>query len=323
MTLRVGKLSFELRHARGETDDHVWVHVPERGWIFPGDLFIWAVPNAGNPQKVQRYCEEWGSALREIAALDAGLLVCGHGVPIFGRDRIRQALVETAEYLESIERQTIALMNRGLPLDEILHRVRPPAHLLERPYLQAVYDVPQFLVRNVWRRYGGWWDGEPDSLLPAPRRQQAREWVALAGGVEPLLARVAALEAAGDLRMASHLVEIASLAEPESEPAADARASTSRTSTLPTWFSLRSNVDRPAAFQLGTKPRVVRASVTWTSVASATSCSGPLAPQAPQCCLGQALGGGVAKVAAVCRYRRCRCRSVLCAAQGGQKSRVG
>jgi glyoxylase-like metal-dependent hydrolase (beta-lactamase superfamily II) len=224
MTLRVGKLSFELRHARGETDDHVWVHVPERGWIFPGDLFIWAVPNAGNPQKVQRYCEEWGSALREIAALDAGLLVCGHGVPIFGRDRIRQALVETAEYLESIERQTIALMNRGLPLDEILHRVRPPAHLLERPYLQAVYDVPQFLVRNVWRRYGGWWDGEPDSLLPAPRRQQAREWVALAGGVEPLLARVAALEAAGDLRMASHLVEIASLAEPESEPAADARA---------------------------------------------------------------------------------------------------
>jgi glyoxylase-like metal-dependent hydrolase (beta-lactamase superfamily II) len=224
MSLRVGGLSFELRHARGETDDHVWVHVPERGWIFPGDLFIWAVPNAGNPQKVQRYCEEWGSALREIAALDAGLLVCGHGVPIFGRDRIRQALVETAEYLESIERQTLALMNRALPLDEILHRVQPPAHLSGRPYLQAVYDVPQFLVRNIWRRYGGWWDGEPDSLLPAPRGQQAREWVALAGGVEPVLLRVAALEATGDLRMASHLVEIAWLAEPESASAATARA---------------------------------------------------------------------------------------------------
>lgn len=74
------------------------------------------------------------------------------------------------------------------------------------------------------RRYGGWWDGEPDNLLPAPRPQQAREWVALAGGVGPVLQRVALLEAQGDLRMASHLVEMAALADPDSTPAFDARA---------------------------------------------------------------------------------------------------
>lgn len=224
LTLKVGELRFELRHARGETDDHVWAWVPERGWIFPGDLFIWAVPNAGNPQKVQRYCGEWGTALREMAARDADLFVCGHGMPIFGAGRIRQALLDTAEYLESIESQTVALMNRALPLDEILQRVRPPAHLADRPYLRPIYDDPQFLVRNVWRRYGGWWEGEPDMLLPAPRAQQAREWVALAGGLERVLARVAALEADGDLRMACHLVEMACLAEPASGAAHDVRA---------------------------------------------------------------------------------------------------
>ncbi|MEZ5726736.1 MAG: alkyl sulfatase dimerization domain-containing protein [Burkholderiaceae bacterium] len=52
--------------------------------------------------------------------------------------------------------------------------MRPPEHLADRPYLQPVYDHPQFLVRNIWRRYGGWWDGEPDNLLPAPRAVQAR-----------------------------------------------------------------------------------------------------------------------------------------------------
>ena len=115
-------------------------------------------------------------------------------------------------------------MNRALPLDEVLHAVKPPGHLADRPYLQPVYDHPQFLVRNVWRRYGGWWDGEPDMLLPAPRSRQAHEWIALAGGVGKVLERVAQLEAEGDLQMACHLVEMACLAEPGSASAFEARA---------------------------------------------------------------------------------------------------
>lgn len=224
LTLKIGDLTFEMRHARGETDDHVWVWVPERRWLFPGDLFIWAVPNAGNPQKVQRYCEEWATALREMAGCQPEAMMCGHGMPIFGSTRIREALLDTAEYLESIERQTLALMNRGLALDDVIHRVAPPAHLAEKPYLKPIYDHPQFLVRNIWRRYGGWWDGEPDNLLPAPRLQQACEWIALSGCVTRVLKRVAELEAEGDLRMACHLVELSILAEPGSEAAHRARA---------------------------------------------------------------------------------------------------
>jgi alkyl sulfatase BDS1-like metallo-beta-lactamase superfamily hydrolase len=65
----------------------------------------------------------------------------------------------------------------------------------------------------VWGRYGGWYDGEPDNLLPAPRHQQAREWVELAGGQAAVLARARALAEAGDHRMACHLVEFAVMAE--------------------------------------------------------------------------------------------------------------
>jgi glyoxylase-like metal-dependent hydrolase (beta-lactamase superfamily II) len=192
LAVRVGGLTLELHHGRGETDDATWTWIPERGLLHPGDLFIWAVPNAGNPQKVQRYVSEWAAALREMAVLGAELMVAGHGLPIFGADRIRSALLDTAELLDSIHEQTLALMNRGKSLDQIIHQVEVPGHLLEKPYLRPVYDHPQFLVRNVWRRYGGWYDGEPDQLLPAPRHQQAEEWVALAGGVDAVLARVRA-----------------------------------------------------------------------------------------------------------------------------------
>lgn len=223
LTFRRGELTFELRHDKGETDDATWTWIPERKILHTGDLFIWAVPNAGNPQKVQRFVGEWAAGLRQMAGLGAEVLLAGHGLPIFGADRVRAALSDTAELLESVEGQTLELMNRGVTLDEVIHTVQIPEHLTDKPYLQPVYDHPQFLVRNVWRRFGGWWDGEPDNLLPAPRAQQAREWVELAGGVDRVLERVRDLRASGDLALACHLVEFAVLAEPGSEAVHAAR----------------------------------------------------------------------------------------------------
>ena len=224
LTFRQGELTFQLHHGRGETDDATWTYVPERKLLHPGDLFIWAVPNAGNPQKVQRYVGDWADALRAMADTGAELMLCGHGLPIFGADRVRTALVTTAELLDSLEDQTLALMNRGLPLDRIIHEVAVPHRFDAVPYLQPVYDHPQFLVRNIWRRYGGWYDGEPDNLLPAPRRDQASAWLQLAGGLAAVLARVSELVESGELRLASHLVEFAVLAHPGDEAAHAARA---------------------------------------------------------------------------------------------------
>ena len=66
-------------------------------------------------------------------------------------------------------------MNEGASLDELLQQVRAPAELLERPWLRPIYDEPEFIVRNIWRLYGGWWDGNPAHLKPAPDAELARE----------------------------------------------------------------------------------------------------------------------------------------------------
>lgn len=58
-SLTIGDLRLDLYHGRGETDDHTWVWVPEHRAICAGDFFIWVFPNAGNPQKAQRYPREW------------------------------------------------------------------------------------------------------------------------------------------------------------------------------------------------------------------------------------------------------------------------
>lgn len=52
-------------------------------------------------------------------------------------------------------RETVARMNAGVSLDAILHEVKPPNDLAGRPYLHAVYDEPEYVVRVIWRLYGG------------------------------------------------------------------------------------------------------------------------------------------------------------------------
>jgi alkyl sulfatase BDS1-like metallo-beta-lactamase superfamily hydrolase len=224
LDLDVGGERFELHHAMGETDDATWVWAPSRGVVCVGDLVIWASPNAGNPQKVQRYPREWAQALRAIAALGAEVLCPGHGPPIVGRERVRQAASEGAELLESLVEQTLAVMNAGGRLDDALATVRAPARLLDRPYLRPVYDEPEFVVRNVWRLYGGWWDGDPSHLKPARAHALAFEIATLAGGARRLADRALELVAAGDLPLACHLAESAWLAAPGDTSIASVRA---------------------------------------------------------------------------------------------------
>ncbi len=220
----IGGVRFEVTHAKGETDDRSWVYFPHRQVLYTGDLFIWTAPNAGNPQKVQRYAHEWIMALRSMASRGAKVLLCGHGVPIFGRYRVEQALLDTAAYLASLHDGTITLMNEGASLDRLIAEVRPPRELTERPYLQPIYDEPEFIVRNIHRCYGGWYNDLPSDLKPATRARRAQEIAARAGGSGTLVRRAPALAEEGDFGLACHLFDWAADAEPDSKEVHATRA---------------------------------------------------------------------------------------------------
>ncbi len=224
LSLSIGGERLELFHGRGETDDATYVWLPDRRVLASGDFVIWMFPNPGNPRKVQRYAPDWAEALRRMEALRPDVLIPGHGPVVFGTARAAQMLRDGAEVLESLVGQTLELMNAGRPLDEILHRVRPPAELLAKAYLQPKYDDPEFVVRGIWHLFAGWFDGNPAHLKPAPAAELAAELAALAGGADRLAGRAAALAEAGRTRLAAHLAEFAAGAAPEEKAIQAVRA---------------------------------------------------------------------------------------------------
>jgi len=214
LTIEIGGVTFELFHARGETDDHTWVYCPDRRVLCPGDLIIWGVPNAGNPQKVQRYPWDWAAALRSMAAKEPASLAPGHGGPVINdAELVGRILTETADYLDAVVERTLAVLEAGSPPHvDIVHAVELPH--TDSPWLQPVYDEGEFIVRNVIRFYGGWFSGRPSELKPAPRADLATAVADLAGGARALATMAADKAATGDLAVACHLADFALEADP-------------------------------------------------------------------------------------------------------------
>ena len=222
--LEVDGVEIELRHGKGETDDHTWAWIPSLQTVCCGDFLIWNFPNAGNPQKVQRYPLEWARSLRSIAEVEPELLIPAHGLPIGGAARIRAVLLDVASVLEDLVARTVEMMNGGATLDEVVASVKVTDDVLSRPYLRPLYDEPEFVVRNIWRLYGGWWDANPARLKPPTDAGLSAEVASLAGGADVLVTRALELMSAGDLRLACQLVEWAAAAAPEDPSVHEARA---------------------------------------------------------------------------------------------------
>ncbi|MFC0582800.1 alkyl sulfatase dimerization domain-containing protein [Micrococcoides hystricis] len=214
-TENIGGLTFSVRHVLAETDDHSWIHIPELKTVIGADLISWNFPNAGNPQKIQRYPAEWAQALRDIIAVEPELYVPMHGLPITGHQRITTVLGDTAEALETIVDQVVDAMNQGHSLPRIVEQLRLPTELMAKPWLRPRYDDPEFMIRTVWRSYAGWWDGEPVTLKPASRTDVARALAEMVSNGLTLKAAAEKAVADGQLDVATELATYAAAATPE------------------------------------------------------------------------------------------------------------
>ena len=225
LTFRQGDLTFELHHARGETEDATWAWVPESKILHPGRSLHLGRAQCRQPAEGAALCRGVGRG------------PAGDGRPRRGGSHGRSRCADLrcrADPPGPVRYGRAPGVARGAdPGPHERGRAARPRDPRGRgagrtsatgPTSAPIYDHPQFLVRNIWRLYGGWYDGEPDHLLPAPRAEQAREWIALAGGLDPVLARAAELRVAGNLRLACHLVEMAVVAAPTSRAAHELRA---------------------------------------------------------------------------------------------------
>ena len=213
LTLTIGGEQFVLRAHRGETDDQLYVWVPGRKQLASADYYQGFLPNAGNGKRMQRYPEDWATALREMAAENAEIILPAHGEALTDPALIKESLTVLADTLQHIVDHSIAELNKGVRKDLIYQSLQIPEHLLNHPSLEVKYVTHADIAKMVIKNYTGWWDDIPSHWSPANFDDTAAEIVQLAGGIAAIDNRARAL-ITSDIKMASHLADWAWYANP-------------------------------------------------------------------------------------------------------------
>lgn len=183
----VAGIRFKLVHAPGETNDQLFVWLPDKKVLLPGDNIYKAFPNLytirGTPYRDPM---DWVDSLDKMRALEPEHLVPSHTRPVSGTDKINRILTDYRDGIAYVHDAAVRGINRGLTPDELVASIKLPPHLAESPYLQEFYGTVEWSLRSVFSGNLGWFDGNPTTLQPLPPDERARRYVELAGGEQAL-----------------------------------------------------------------------------------------------------------------------------------------
>jgi alkyl sulfatase BDS1-like metallo-beta-lactamase superfamily hydrolase len=211
VTLDIAGMRLELVAAPGETDDQLYVWLPEQRVVFAGDNFYQSWPNV-YPLRgtARRSARDWIESLDKMIDEDPLHVVGGHTAPMLGN--AVEVLTNYRDALEWVHDRTIEGAKRFMTPDELVDYAALPEHLAGLDYLADYYGSVWGTVRDIYAQDLGWFDGDPLNLHRESPLQQSQRMADLVGGVDELLAKareaMAADDPLGAAQLAQHVVRL-------------------------------------------------------------------------------------------------------------------
>ena len=225
MTLKIDDLTLMLAHVPGETDDHLYVWIPEKKVVMVGDNFYRSFANLYAIRGTKfRNPMEWVHSLDKIRLLNAEHLVPSHSRPISGKENVSKALTDYRDGIQFVHDQTIRYINKGLTPNEIVQKVKLPNHLAESPYLQPFYGSISSYIRSIFSGYIGWFSGNISDLHPLSATERAQKLANIARKQTKISDEAESALTNGEYQWALELADILLALDPDSTNAKNIKA---------------------------------------------------------------------------------------------------
>jgi alkyl sulfatase BDS1-like metallo-beta-lactamase superfamily hydrolase len=224
-TITVAGVRLQLVHAPAETSDAIYVWLPEKKVLLPGDTFYHAFPNLYAIRGTRlRPVDAWIASLEKLIAVQADYLIPSHTRPISGTPAVRDALTAYHDGIKSVFDQTLAGIKEGLRPDELVERVKLPPALASNPYLQEFYGTVPWSVRAIYTDYIGWFDGNATNLFPLSMKDRAAAILDLAGGDAAVLTKARAAFEQKNFQLTAELADYVLAIHPDNRDATTLKA---------------------------------------------------------------------------------------------------
>ena len=190
LKLNIAGIAFEFFHAPGETDDQIFVWLPEYKALFPGDNIYKTFPNLYTIRGTShRDVNAWINSLDMMLALEPKHIFPSHTLPFSGESAL-DTLTVYRDGIQFIHDQTIRLMNQGMHPEEIIENIDLPEAVASSPYLQEFYGTVRWSVKSIFNGYLGWFSGNIAELDPTSTFKRAKFISQMVGGPDALFAEL-------------------------------------------------------------------------------------------------------------------------------------
>ena len=188
LKINISGIEIELYHAPGETDDQIFVWLPNHKSLMPGDNVYKTFPNLYTIRGTShRDVKGWIDSLDHMKTFNPEFLFPSHTKPIIGKEVIQNVLNTYRDAIQFVHDQTIRLMNQGMYPDEIAEKIKLPEGIADSPYLKEFYGTVRWSVKSIFNGYLGWFSGNPAELDPLSREEKAKRILNLAGDIDVMI----------------------------------------------------------------------------------------------------------------------------------------
>jgi len=184
-------INIELVSAIGETDDQIFVWLPESKVLCCGDNYYGCWPNLYALRGSQyRDVSAWIDTLDLILTYPAEYVLPGHTKPLIGGNTVQEVLTNFRNAINYVLEETLKGMNKGSTADELSSTIKLPENLASLSYLGEFYGTVAWSVRSIYNGYVGWFDGNPTNLNKLPPEEHSLKMLDLIGGEEKIIAEI-------------------------------------------------------------------------------------------------------------------------------------
>ena len=210
-SLEIAGVQLELVAAPGETQDQLYVWLPDQRVVFAGDNFYQSWPNL-YPLRgtARRSLRDWIASIDKMLKQDPLHVVGGHTTPIL--NDAKTVLTNYRDAMQWVLDRTLDGLSKQMTPDELVAYAELPERFAKLDYLGDYYGTVEGTIRDLYAQDLGWFDGEALSLHRESPQKQSERMADLAGGVEALAAKARELMDSGDplgaAQLARHVIRL-------------------------------------------------------------------------------------------------------------------
>lgn len=222
MELTFGDVRMTLIHAPGETEDQIFIWLPDKKVLLSGDNYYPSFPNLYAIRgTAPRPVDQWIESLDKMRALGAEYLVPSHAEPIRGAERVNELLTMYRDAIQYVHDAVLRGANQGKTPDQLVEEIKLPPHLLKNTELLELYGKVSWSVRAIYEQYLGWFDGNATNLDRLSPKIRAQKIMDLSGGSKRLLEEGKKALETGDYQWAAEVADMLLAVSPEDVEALD------------------------------------------------------------------------------------------------------